>query len=738
MADSGQALSHFTGKSGSTEGAPHPGSWKKRSRNRDDLFSIFIHSPVDAADAWPRTVADDDLPANDKWRHEWPHVRRYAGVPIRTRAGSVIGALCALYKQPIRALSPLPDCDGGGYNDTFRKLAAAVLRYMEVVRGEREMKRGRKMEVALSRFIAGNFSPDKVALTAPSEGTMRVETSQQESVRLDGERAETSKERGQKELERWRGRKARRRAAGLHDDDDDDDDDDDCGDDSGDGDGSSSHAGSPVSTSLAPTQAPSTQASSVAGSCSEPASAPASVSASASISISDGPSYFDSRPSPRGRHSRSRSPPPSLPPAFAGYYGQPFKHPDRSPPLPASKRKRKGRRDTSPWSGFHAAYLSREPHKPYFLPGPDGSSSCSAGGGGGCGGGASTGTSEVSGLGVDVPQTPGKKTSVSGSEAASVNSLPVNVAAAQHALFMRASDLMRRAMDIDGIVFVNYDLEGLSDLDLPAPPPPPAPPSPLNHTSSDQHHSEAVRAKRAQHSRARSGILGFSGIRAASARSADHAGIVEAVGADASALSESYLHTLCESWPRGCIFAYSRDPSHPVLGITVNPDGSDSSDDGQLHEETGNLGVVNVLRRFLPGSKSVMFVPLYDFVGKVFAVGFAWRSSSVRVFRGDVEGGFMAAFCDSIMQEISRIQVVSGTSCDPVAWWLCLLIRTAQPMLPREISSPPFRTNSVPPSTAFSPAASSSASRLSRIMRGISSAQSPAAVGPCWTRSTTY
>lgn len=573
MADSQQALSHFTGEQPSTDDAPHPGSWKKRCRNRNDLFSAFISPP---ATNEPRTVADDDLPINDKWRYEWPDIRRYAGVPIRTRAGSVIGVLCALYRQPERDGS----VDETNYNQMFQKMTAAVMRYMEVVRGEREMKRGRKMEIALSRFIAGNFSPDKVALTAQPEGSIRVETSNQESERMDGERAEVSKERSRKELERWRGREARRQAAVGKDDE--------------------SWAGSPATSSIADS----------------------SGAVSGRASVSDCPSYFDSRPSPKYR-TPSRSPP-----RFPGHYGLPFKAPDRSPPL---RSEHKANRERSPGSGFNSSFLSREPHKPCFLPNAEEVTSSS-------------------------PLLQNKKNSTAGSEAASVNSLPVNVAAAHHALFMRASDLMRRAMDVDGIVFVNYDLEGLSDLDIPAD----GQMSPLNHTSSNNHMSELVRAARAQDSRSRSGILGISGGRIGTSRSSDHnPSIVSAVGVDASELSEDYLHTLCESWPRGCIFAYSRDPKHPVIGISVNPDDSSDSD-GQPHEETDNLEVVNVLRRFLPGSKSVMFIPLYDFVGKVFAVGFAWRSSAVRVFRGDVEGGFMAAFCDSIMQEISRIHVVSG------------------------------------------------------------------------------
>lgn len=57
-----------------------------------------------------------------------------------------------------------------------------------------------------------------------------------------------------------------------------------------------------------------------------------------------------------------------------------------------------------------------------------------------------------------------------------------------------------------------------------------------------------------------------------------------------------------------------------------------------------------------------MFVPLYDYVGKVFAVGFAWTCKATRILRGRSDGSFMAAMADCIMAEVSRGRVVSGES----------------------------------------------------------------------------
>lgn len=168
------------------------------------------------------------------------------------------------------------------------------------------------------------------------------------------------------------------------------------------------------------------------------------------------------------------------------------------------------------------------------------------------------------------------------------------------------------------------------------------------HVSSDTQDSKKVREGRTVEMRERSGVLGFYD---------GHP--VESRGPQISKLMEDEVTMLTESWPRGCVFAYSNDPTRPVIGISVNRAGA-TSDSELDHAMEENPEVVNILRRFLPRSQSVVFLPLYDFVGKVFAVGFAWTSSSVRIFRGGVEGDFMAAFCDSIMSEVSRLHVVSG------------------------------------------------------------------------------
>ncbi|KAI5778331.1 hypothetical protein EDC01DRAFT_635007 [Geopyxis carbonaria] len=584
---------------------PRPGTWKKRCRNKGDLFSVFLQPAVANNPKSVFEIVDDELPKNDKWKKEWPTIRRYAGLPLRTRAGTIIGVLCCLHEDPREA-----DMDEA-YGKTFWKLAAAVMRYMEVVRGEREKKRGRKMEIVLSRFIAGNFSPDKVPLTGRPDGSMRVESSAQESDRIDGERMEESRERSRKELERWRGREAKRQAA----------------------------AERSTATSSKGTDA--TDDSSVPGSTAGTSISPYDESDPVPPSA---PSYFDSRVSTKNRsnsHSRESSEKP-----FPGKYGLPFKAPDRSPPVAPRERE-----DGYPQQVFDPSFLSqgkkhrrlhdqqKKAHTPYFLPnGEEGQ--------------------------VEHPTSlpHSKRNSTTGTEGnAAVSNLPINVAAAHRALFMRAADLMHHAMEVDGVAFVNPDLEGLSDFQVPGQV------SPLNHTSSDSHTSEKWRGNRSKASRSRSGILGFSGGRTASSHRGDGWGRntnnSDHTGLDVSELSEEYLRTLTESWPRGCIFAYSKDPRHPVLGISVNRDDASDSD-GPVHTSgstaSENFEVVDVLRRFLPGSKSVIFIPLYDFVGKVFAVGFAWTSSSIRIFRGDVEGGFMAAFCDSIMTEVSRLHVVSA------------------------------------------------------------------------------
>lgn len=479
-------------------------------------------------------------------------------MPLRTKTGSVIGVLCGCYRKR-RSL----DDDREAYTRTFNTLTRAVYRYMDVVRGEREKRRGRKMEIALSRFIAGNYSPDKIELMGTSDGSLRVETASQESVRRDDERKDATIQRKMKENQRWTQRDAKRKAIRRK-----------------------------RGESLTPQTSPDELSPrSIAITPAKDGQAPGK-------KIN---SYFDKRIShtPPGSPNRERG---SSEEEFIGNYGVPFKAPyDRSPP-PDPAKNRAPEEDDSPRDGFDPSFLTRKERDAYFLP--------------------------------DDESTRRIRNAADGnadSASTKIGSLPMNVAAHHRALFMRAARLMHNAMALDGVAFVNSDLEGLSDFDVPDTT------SPLNHTSSDAKTKEDVRGARSRDSKLRSGTLGFSATGPAASPGA--------AGVDASELTEEYLRYLTESWPRGCVFAWSKDPDHPVIEVSVDPEGTSDVEGHTVHDAPENLETTNVLRRFLPGSRSVIFIPLYDFVGKVFAIGFAWTNSGVRVLRGDVEGSFMAAFC---------------------------------------------------------------------------------------------
>lgn len=106
----------------------------------------------------------------------------------------------------------------------------------------------------------------------------------------------------------------------------------------------------------------------------------------------------------------------------------------------------------------------------------------------------------------------------------------------------------------------------------------------------------------------------------------------------------------------------------------------------------------------------MVFVPLRDFVGKVFAVVFCcWTTSKFRVFRDDVEGNYLVAFGDAIMAEVSRLHTVSGPA-NPTyrapysplhrvhtpitSIILSFCNKSWQPRCLKGNSSPLFRTNS--------------------------------------------
>lgn len=176
---------------------------------------------------------------------------------------------------------------------------------------------------------------------------------------------------------------------------------------------------------------------------------------------------------------------------------------------------------------------------------------------------------------------------------------------------------MHNALEVDGVAFISPDLEGLSDFTAPGQEPVP------NHLSSSREAAEDTRGQRSKPQRTVSGILGYSTAVHGQLRDGGRDSIrsladlsARNLGLDASELDEAFLRTLTESWPRGCIFAYSATKkNHPIISVPLGAGGdkfaSDSdSDPAQIvsGEQGATAEVLRKLRKFMPGTKSV-YVP---------------------------------------------------------------------------------------------------------------------------------
>ncbi|KAI5779360.1 hypothetical protein EDC01DRAFT_755749 [Geopyxis carbonaria] len=217
-------------------------------------------------------------------------------------------------------------------------------------------------------------------------------------------------------------------------------------------------------------------------------------------------------------------------------------------------------------------------------------------------------------------------------------------------MFSRAATLIRNAIGAE-VVFLDGDLEGFfspgngefdddaSDDD-----------SPLNasHVSTDYGTEAATRAHRPKSQRRRSGILGYS---TSGGSSNSHCipdtqrDMVRELGFDVSELNEETLKQLVDGNEEGQIVA--QVDQYPGPQETEGPDPEFQA-------------TQRILQKFLLGSKSVIIMPLFDHNRKLFAVCFAWTCVSTRSFCGDIEGGFISGVANSIIAEVTRLNILNA------------------------------------------------------------------------------
>lgn len=603
------------------------------------------------------------LDEHDTFRHMSyvagePMLRYYCGVQLRTRSGFPIGSLCVVDQQPF------PEGMSEVDRANFLQLARTITDYLEHVASEMDLRREKKMETGLARFIAG-AQPEKVALNQPRDGRLRVEGKFEEEARLEASRAKAVLQQGERAVQRMRTR---------HDEDE--------------------RQKERVQGQTRVLQAHETPTKPLMPVLPRRTSSTPPASASRQLQPSDTDREID-------HLLRTRTT------AFDGHvhFGALF---------PAVPSKEDGRtdRDASEQAQLEAEWEQETAQFDFsFLNAEPAMSS-----------GASTArTGSVN------PSPPNEPTNCVRGR----NSAAASLGTALRSVFTRAALLIRESLETEGCLFLNPDLEGIYEM---------APNvTDATHISSDARVEREMRRKRPRQLRRTSGVLGYATAHGSSPPDEQYSLVpppVEELGFDASELQEEFLKLLIDSWPQGRIFSFSNHPQFPIVGSPISERGKDTVSAAEEVSRLDGLRFkeVEMLRKFLPGSTSLIFVPLYDFVGYLYAVGIAWTTAKTRAFRGNLEGAYMKSFSEYIMAEVNRIHSVSGKSAatkfEPTS-------NQSQLSAQRATSSAPSRTSYGRRCTACSPQLSSWRTRRWISRRRATSLPSARAAVPCSTRLMT-
>jgi hypothetical protein len=209
------------------------------------------------------------------------------------------------------------------------------------------------------------------------------------------------------------------------------------------------------------------------------------------------------------------------------------------------------------------------------------------------------------------------------------------------AMFARASTVIKNTLDCD-VVFVHSDLEGFFEPEL-AESDPHTTEWSWSHVSSDNKSEQKVRANRPKQHRQRSGILGYATSKGSSSARFDGPKKITDLGFDMSELRQEHLTFLLRDSKGGRIFSFFDE--YPGL---------------EEHEDPEELECKRMLRKFLPGCRNVIIVPLHDHNHVLTSVCFAWTCSDQRTFYGDEEGRFASGVAASLMDEMARMHILSG------------------------------------------------------------------------------
>lgn len=192
--------------------------------------------------------------------------------------------------------------------------------------------------------------------------------------------------------------------------------------------------------------------------------------------------------------------------------------------------------------------------------------------------------------------------------------------------FQRASKILRQAMDLEGVVFLDA----------------------LPGTFGSDHQHDIARK------------LGYS-IRRRSELAVDTA------SPDQFSLPESLHQSLLEKYPRGHVFAFGTEIlDHASTSLRKPKEHYDGAEHGakttELRSErkgTDRDEIDAVIQTNFPGACSLIFMPLWNpHKAQWFAGSISWTTDAKRVLTSK-EFGFFSAFGNSVMAEVSRLELLA-------------------------------------------------------------------------------
>lgn len=225
-------------------------------------------------------------------------------------------------------------------------------------------------------------------------------------------------------------------------------------------------------------------------------------------------------------------------------------------------------------------------------------------------------------------------------------------------LFSRAANIIREAVEVEGVLFLDASVGSYGGL---------VPTAALPHRDQDQGRSSASSGEESATTDDNLAApefcrnLGFS--------TSDQSSINgDPTPSLFSTVPDGFLERILRRYPRGQIFNF--DDEGAVIWAVSDSEGSEAGtvdDAGQPRRRPEGKRIPNrprkgdaaFLIRLFPGARSIALVPLWDsHKERWYAGGFVWTRARARVFTVEGELSYLKAFGTATMAEIARLDVI--------------------------------------------------------------------------------